>query len=790
MLPGKLQPALGALSLLPRARLALPVGVTQGACKVIALVAPAGYGKTTLMAQWMATWQENGGACAWLTVDTNDNDPTRFLRHLVAALSHTGVAVSEATLAHLGDSLATQFKSMTESLATDLAATPEHLMLMLDGVHTLHDPTVLDLIGWLLHYAPQPLQIALSSRHELPWRLGSLRVRGLLHELDFRALQFTADEAHQFCQRRLPGGLGPDDITQLVNKTEGWPAALELATMALRSDAHDDTQRAQFIEQFTGTDRGLVDYLGEVLLQHLPESLHPLVMRLSLFSHFDADLARQLSDTDATDSSQQWHQLHALALFLVPLDRHGRSSRFHALVGEFFKSRFWQTDPTQARAVLMRGAQWRWSQGMHVEAIDGALEAQAWEQAAPWLAECMPEVVQRRGELQLALRWMNAMPATWLDRYPTIRIDYAFALSFFPRQAAVAAQMQALQETCQRLQQAAQPDPQAIDQIECALEFQRTLSLALSDQGHAARDAAHAWLARWPQTRGLQRGVIANVLCFGYKCTGEIEAGLQLVHTARGWLEQDHAYYGLVWNATLEALLHLERGSNAAAQQACERGLTLIHQHLGGHRAHASVLNTILAALAYERDELAAAQQHLDQSLDSLAQYGPADALMLYWLTQGRLRFARNDSEGGLAALQEGQSLALQRGLPRVLTTLVAESCSHLSHQGRHAQARALADAHALDGFPLPNASRPQPNTPPAVMVKVTVGTTSSPHDLTRREVGILQRLASGLSNKEIAEALFISEGTLKWHLHNIYGKLGSKNRSGALVQARALGML
>ena len=61
---------------------------------------------------------------------------------------------------------------------------------------------------------------------------------------------------------------------------------------------------------------------------------------------------------------------------------------------------------------------------------------------------------------------------------------------------------------------------------------------------------------------------------------------------------------------------------------------------------------------------------------------------------------------------------------------------------------------------------------------------------LTRREVSILKRLESGLSNKEIAEAIFVSEGTLKWHLHNVYSKLGVKNRSGAMSRARALGMI
>jgi LuxR family maltose regulon positive regulatory protein len=62
--------------------------------------------------------------------------------------------------------------------------------------------------------------------------------------------------------------------------------------------------------------------------------------------------------------------------------------------------------------------------------------------------------------------------------------------------------------------------------------------------------------------------------------------------------------------------------------------------------------------------------------------------------------------------------------------------------------------------------------------------------ELTRRELSILKRLESGLSNKEIAEAVFVTEGTLKWHLHNVYSKLNVKSRSAATARARALGIL
>ncbi|MBI2732401.1 MAG: hypothetical protein HYX44_03540 [Aquabacterium sp.] len=881
----------------------------------MSVVAPAGHGKTTLMSQWMTELRQRGCACAWLTLDDSDNDPARFLRHLIATLQRSGVHAGDATLAHLSDTLASQFRSVTESLSVDLASNPHRLMLMLDDVHVLHEETVLDIVDWLLHYAPGQIQITLGSRDELPWRLGSLRVRGLLHEVDHRQLPFNEQEARSLCRQHVR--LHDEDLRLLLHRTEGNPTALELACVVLHTQATDPAQVSRLIEQFANHDGHAIPYLCEQLLRHQPPAWRQLVMRLSMLTRFDTRLAREVSEPH--DSGHLLAQLQGIRAFLIPSDGSGQSCRLHELPRACFKAHFLSQAPQDARAVLIKAAQWCWNEGATEDAMGYALEARAWELATPWLAHSMHDIAQKRGELQLALQWMNSIPADWLDRYPTIRIDYAFALSFFPQKPEVATQLRALQAIRQRLAHSPEPDVRTIDQIDCAMSFQRVLSLGLTDQGHPARHAAKEWLARWPHAPALQRGIVGNVLCFGYKTTGELEEGLQMAHVARNWLEQDQAWYGLAWNASLEAVLHLKRGHYPQARSACTRGLQTIEQHLGGHRTHASVHHVLLAALDYEADDLANAQRHMDQSLDSLAQYGGADILIVGWLTRARLRFAQHDLEGGLSVLHEGRTLALRRGLPRVLLALVAETCVQLCRAGRLTEARTLARSQGLDSFPQDTTEQPDnpyqdllggiradraqrvaarlllPIKPDQVMQHLTMPiarcaqrglvhqhiellivqamaaqachrklearqamsqalelaaqqdhvrifkddaaalgplltackldtlppaaqtlwhrltqptrTESASHSLdgadqadhpealaahglTRRELGILQRLASGLSIKEIAEAIFISEGTLKWHLHNIYGKLGSKNRSGALAQARAIGAI
>lgn len=907
---GRLTPMLGASTPMLRSRLALPESVQQGYCTVVSLVAPAGHGKTSLMAQWMTALRQKACACAWLTLDDSDNDPARFLRHLIAALQRSGIHAGDATQAHLSDTLASQFRSVTESLAKDLSSSPHRLMLMLDDVHVLHEESVLDIVDWLLHYAPSQIQITLGSRNDLPWRLGSLRVRGRVHELDHRQLLFTTEEARDFCRQHAITTLSDDDLQLLMGRTEGCPTALELALVAINSHATDTLHVSRLIEQFANNSDNAIDYLCLHLLQHQPPMWRKLIMSLSMLESFDAELAREASGLH--DGGHLLTHLQGIRAFLMATDSTGQTCRLHDLPRAWFRHHFLTTAPDEARQVLIRSAQWSWHHGEHEGALTYALQAQAWELATPWLATCMPATAQQRGELQLALHWMNSIPSEWLDRYPQIRIDYAFALSFFPQKPEVATQLRALHAIRQRLMQSDAPDLRTIDQIDCAMAFQRVLSLGLTDQGHPARNAARDWLTRWPHAPALQRGIVGNVLCFGYKTTGELDEGLQIAHLAGTWLVQDHAWYGLAWNASLEAVLHLKRGNYPLARAACQRGLQVINNHMDGHRTHASVQHVLLAAIDYEVDDLSGAQRHMDHSLDSLAQYGGADILIAGWLTRARLRFAQHDTEGGLNVLHEGRTLALRRGLPRVLVSLVAETCIQLCRAGRHTEARTLARSQGLDVFPQSENEQPDnpyqdllggiqadraqrvaarlllPTHPAQVMADLSMPiarcaqrglirkqiellilqaiaahachrkpdarqalslalTLAAQHDhvrifkddetalrpvlasckpttplppptqalwqklttagpspldegehpdlpnvqgLTRREIAILQRLASGLSNKEIAEAIFISEGTLKWHLHNIYGKLGSKNRTGALTQARAIGAI
>jgi len=895
VLEGKLYPATGTRRPLPRPRLDSLSDVLDGGYPVVLLLAPAGYGKSTLMAQWHTELLARHVPCAWLSLDPDDDDKVRFMRHLVAALHKADARVGQVMEANLSADFPSGTKTLLEALAYDLARLEQRVVLFLDDVHFVQSPELLEILDWLVNYAPRTLQQVIGTRETPRLRLSGLRVRRHLLELDLRQLQFDPEEAAQLYRNRLGQDLPKRDLERLLTKTEGWPAALELVALALSGVA----DRGEFIESFAGTDSSLVEYLCDVLLSQLDEQTRAFVFRISMFDRVNPSLAQALGEANAEERLQG---LQLRNLFLIPLDRAGTWVRFHHLVGEFFRERYRRTEPAQARDCLQRGARWLHANGYVEEAVNCMIRAQDWGQATRWVAESVEELVFRRGYHQTILRWMNALPELDIDRYPVIRIQYAFALAFYPRHREYEAQIHRLQQLLQR--QEAQPhgDARAISEVRCAVELLTAMTAGLRDEGKRAVELAAAWLAHWPDESLRRKGVMGNVLAVGHNAVGQMRRGLEVIAETRRWLEQSEGYYALTWTGYLEGVLRLKRGDYLEARLACSSALELVERELLGHPGQACMLHALLATIAYEFDEIAPAVERVERAMGSISECSHADAMIVAYLTQARLQRLRGDDSSALAILREGQDLGQRRGLARVTFSLAAEECADLARAGRYEEARLVATRFAFNELPtsggtlglssdkaLRAASRYLLRQSPKKVIQALDGAIESSQErglahrsvelllvralahkqageiasaltdlhhaltlaaprqylrvfldegaelgslidrldlerlgsspavplarrlqqgrrkisdqgrsnlsspgeqLTRREVSILKRLESGLSNKEIAEAIFLSEGTLKWHLHNVYSKLNVKNRSGAMARARTMGIV
>lgn len=896
ILEGKLYPATGTRNPLTRPRLDSSHEVLDGRYPVVLVSAPAGYGKSTLMAQWHASLVARGIPCAWLSLDENDNDKARFVRHLVAALRRADTRAREGSAADLPADLSGDVIPLMEALAADLSILQRRVVLFLDDLHFVQDAEVLQIVDWLANYAPRSSQYVIGTRDRRGLRLSALRLRGQLWEIGVRQLQFNAAEAAQFYRSRLGHDLPADSLQRLLLKTEGWPAALELVALALR----DLGDPGRFIEGFAGTHNTLVDYLGEAVLARMDDATRNAVFRISMFDRMCAPLAQALGGID--DAVELLQALRVRNLFLIPLDDTGAWLRFHHLVGDFFRERYRRTAPTEARQCLVSGARWLHVHGYVEEAVNCMIRAEDWEQASQWVAESLEELVFRRGYHQTILRWMNALPEEWVNRYPVIRIQYAFALAFYARNRKYEAQIHALQQLLQTLESQQQRNDAMINELRCAVELLNAMSAGLRDEGLLGGKLAAQWLERWPNESMRRKGVMGNVLAFGHKTAGALDQGLQVIATTRRWLEQAEGYYALSWTAYLEAVLQLKRGSWLEARLTCDLGLELVERELQGHRGQASMLHALLASIAYEFDDVETAAAHIEQAISNIDECSQTDAVTVAYLTQARIQRVRHDEDSALIVLRDGQELGERRGLRRVTLSLAAEECAALARAGLQEEARlvaarfgfaelragngaldlnhdkavrassrfmllhsprlvidvldaeidackrrglahrsvelllirVLARQHMADGqgaqrdliealgiaaprgyvrifldegpvllslieqLELAQLSGSQA-APLARRLQQAAGKSenhlprsieSVNPQLTRREVSILKRLESGLSNKEIAEAIFVSEGTLKWHLHNVYSKLEVKNRSGAISRAKGMGLL
>jgi LuxR family transcriptional regulator, maltose regulon positive regulatory protein len=262
IIQGKLFPATGTRKPLPRPRLDSSSDVLDGIFPVVVVAAPAGYGKSTLMARWHARLLQREVACAWLSLDEDDNDAARFLRHLIAALQKASAQIGKDVAEDLIADFASGSRSVVEAIAGDLARVQNRIVLFLDDLQFVEGPEVRGILDWLINYAPRALQYVIGTRRDPGLRLNGLRVRCQLLDLGAEQLQFDAAEAARFYRNRLGRDLPALDLQILLTKTEGWPAALELAAQVLAGSSEPNV----FIRRFAGTDTSVVDYLCDMVL--------------------------------------------------------------------------------------------------------------------------------------------------------------------------------------------------------------------------------------------------------------------------------------------------------------------------------------------------------------------------------------------------------------------------------------------------------------------------------------------------------------------------------------------
>ena len=394
-------------------------------CKLTLISASAGFGKTTLVSEWVAGCErpEQKVRVAWLSLDEGDNDPTRFLTYLVAALQTLAPEIGAGVLAALQSPQLPSIESLLTTLLNEITTISDNFILVLDDYHVVDSIPVDQALTFLVEYQPPRMHMIIATREDPHLPLARLRARGQLIELRAADLRFTPTEANEFLNQVMGLNLAMEDIATLETRTEGWIAGLQLAALSMqgRSDA------ASFIHAFTGSHRFVLDYLVEEVLQRQPEGIHSFLLKTAILDRLSGSLCDAV--TGREDGKGMLETLERGNLFIIPLDDQRQWYRYHPLFAEVLQARLLDEQPDQVFSMHQRASEWYEHNGSATDAIRHALAAKDFERAAILVELAVPEMRRnRQGATVTELGWLKALPDELVHFRPVLCVDYAYAL--------------------------------------------------------------------------------------------------------------------------------------------------------------------------------------------------------------------------------------------------------------------------------------------------------------------------------------------------------------------------
>ena len=679
------------------------------AARVALVSGPAGFGKTTLVAQWLA---QAGLTPAWLSLDDRDNDLTRFLIYLIAALQTQRPALGHELLATLQSTAPAQPQFALDALLNELADVADGLVLVLDDFHVIHEPGIHDIVATLIDYLPAGMRLVITSRVEPALPLARWRVRRQLVEIDAGDLRFDAAEARSFLRTTMALDLPPALASELKQVTEGWVAGLQLAALSMRSSHEPEA----ILRSFGGDNRYVADYLVTEVLGQLPPALGAFLERVAILERFDVDLCDYLLQT--SDSRGWLAAAERENLFLVPLDLQRRQYRFHHLFRELLLRRLKQrATPAEVARLYGRAADWHADAGQLDDAIRYALAGGDMDRAAVLFSGIPLMALWQPAELSLVRRWIDELPDAVLATNPRVALLGSVAkllvgdiaatthlISFVERDPSLTAERRLVQAVFVRNQ----------GELAQALEL---LHLAIAEL------PAEQWLARafarlQVAVAQMELGAMAASEAELDRLLQEIDvnepAGGSLMLQAT-WLRSGLAF--------LQAdLPRAARLCEAALDRAAASGLTL---PLVG-QVHAS-----LAGIAYQWNDLEQARQQVAKALFWGERTGITDILFGAYTTQIRLAAIQGSSDEIIEWIQKRRRLFAASNMPEVIAQGRAEDALIDLRLGNLAEAVAWAES---SGFSLTDEIHPRLQQLYHILVEIHLAEARQQRDLTRAE--------------------------------------------------------
>ena len=902
----KLRPPLLRPSLVERPRLLR--GLDAAARGKLSLVsAAAGFGKTTLLLQWRERLRRGGIAVGWLNIDADDNDVGRFLSHLAGALSGADRALGEKALALLRSSPVLPVDAALTTLINEIADLGRRVVLILDDYHLIKSARVHQALETLIAYAPPHLHLALASRSVPPLAAARLRLQGLMVDLRVADLRFSLEETTAFLNESHALDLSDTDIIRLQHRTEGWVAGLQLASISLDRRV----ERTRFIQNFSGTDRDITDYLASDVLMRQPQALRDFLLKTAVLERMSADLCDHV--TGLHNSADTLARIERGNLFLVALDEDRRWFRYHHLFADFLRSQLRRRGPELEAVLHRRAAAWFASNGAIGDAIHHALQAgdPAW--AADKLEALALDMVKQSHVTRLQ-EWLRKLPPEVLASRPRLLLGEVWATFHISRPLEAARSLTQAKRALARNMATGRLSPAEQALLQAELRMLTVGVVSAANRPVMARRMAERWRAEMPADQPFLTGTLSNIYAFNSYLLADLPSAREASRRARASHEQAHSIFGILYADIILALAEKAEGKLASAASILERARGAAREALGPGSYAEALGEVFLGEIHYEWNDLAGAARLLRGSYEAVAEAATVVHEVTYRFCLARLEAAEGRMDGALALLDEPTRMARYPRFRRSFAALAHERVRLVLHRGDLTAARvtllgrgldpdAAPDQRALDCTPLaefdlmalarlwlaegrtrqadrllgdlarraagqgrqrrvftlrllqslgrleaggagPDTLSPLIDILPLArregflrgfldegasarrlldladseadawpsrgawaearpyLDRLTAAFSGRPPDmpagaaaaapsqLSKRELDVVRLLGRGHSNRRLAGELAMAPDTVKWHLKNIFGKLGVGSRSQAILEAQRRGLL